>query len=192
MALAFVKSAKGTSALATTSPAFATATTSGNLVVLGFASDDYNGTVSTGWTQSSEMEQQTFHGGYLWWCISTGQTTMPNYVIGSATSSSWVLAEFSGNDATPYDTSEGQFAQSSAFSSGVTYPGGGVQARTAMIISFKEAAGGGAATSRSYRRRGTRFFNRSFCFLPPAPKSLFLPPKPQLITPRNTQHGLLR
>jgi hypothetical protein len=44
------------------------------------------------------MEQQTFHGGYLWWKISTGETTAPSYTIGSANSSVWVLAEFSGND----------------------------------------------------------------------------------------------
>jgi hypothetical protein len=106
MAIALVKSAKGTSSVATTTAAFGSATTSGNLIVLAFSSDDYNGTPDTGWTQSSEMEQQTFHGGYVWWRISTGQTSF-QYTIGSATVSSWVLMEFSGCDSAPYDTSQG-------------------------------------------------------------------------------------
>jgi hypothetical protein len=116
MALAFVKSAKGVSATAITTPAFGSATTAGNLIVLAFASDDYNGTPDTGWTQSAEMEQQTFHGGYIWWRISTGETTLQTYTIGSATQSAWVAAEFSGNDAAPYDTSQGQFVATSGAS----------------------------------------------------------------------------
>jgi hypothetical protein len=108
MAASLVKSASGTSTTATTNPTFGSATTSGNLIVLGFAADDYNGTPGTGWTQSTGMEQQTFHGGYLWWRISTGETSY-SYVIGSATNSAWAIAEFSGIDATPYDTSNGQF-----------------------------------------------------------------------------------
>jgi hypothetical protein len=53
------------------------------------------------------MEQQGFHGAYLWWRISTGETSPQAYTIGSATVSAWMLAEFSGNDATPYDVSQG-------------------------------------------------------------------------------------
>jgi hypothetical protein len=111
--IALVQSAEGTSSLATTTASFSGATTSGNLVVLCFAADDYNGSPDSGWTQSSEMEQQTFHGGYLWWRISTGETDF-DYTIGSASGSSWILQEFSGVDATPYDTSQGKFQQTSA------------------------------------------------------------------------------
>lgn len=116
MAVALVKSAKGTSALATTTASFASATTAGNLIVLGFAADDYNGTPGAGWTQSTGMEQQTFHGGYLWWRISTGETNF-SYTIGSATNSAWVIAEFSGVDATPYDISAGNLQNSSSAAS---------------------------------------------------------------------------
>ena len=113
MAIALVKSAKGTASTATVNPAFASATTAGNLVVLCFSGDDYNGTPDSGWTQSTGMEQQTYHGGYLWWRISTGETSF-TYTIGSATTSAWVLLEFSGVDSSPYDVSVGQFAQSSS------------------------------------------------------------------------------
>jgi len=85
------------------------------LVVLCFAADDYNGTPDSGWTQSSEMEQQTFHGGYLWWRISDGSNSL-QYTIGSASGSTWILQEFSGVDATPYDTSQGKFVQTSGAS----------------------------------------------------------------------------
>ncbi len=113
MALAFVQSNEGTSTSATTNPSFAVAPASGNLIVLGFASDDYNGTPDTGWTQSTNMEQQTFHGGYIWWRISDGSNPPGGYTIGSATVSAWALAEFSGHDVTPYDVSDGTFLQSS-------------------------------------------------------------------------------
>jgi len=113
MAIALAQQAEGVSAVAVTAPAFSGATTSGNLVVLCFASDDYNGTPDAGWTQSAEMEQQTFHGAYIWWRISTGETAF-QYTIGSATVSAWILTEWSGCDAVPYDISEGQFAASSS------------------------------------------------------------------------------
>ena len=113
MAIALVQTNSGTSAVATTTAAFSVAPTSGNLVVLSFAGDDYNGTPNAGWTQSNEMEQQTFHGGYIWWRISDGSNSL-QYTIGSASASSWkILREFSGVDATPYDGSEGQFTQAS-------------------------------------------------------------------------------
>jgi hypothetical protein len=112
MAIAFVKSNTGTSMLATTTASFSTAPTSGNLIVLGFASDDYNGSPNAGWTQSTGMEQQTFHGGYLWWRISDGSNSL-QYTIGSANRSRWVLMEFSGVHATPYDISNGTFTQAS-------------------------------------------------------------------------------
>jgi hypothetical protein len=114
MAIALVQSNSGLSTTATTNPSFSVAPTNGNLIVLAFSSDDYNGTPDTGWTQSTGMEQQTFHGAYVWWRISTGANPPGGYTIGSATTSSWVLAEFSGCDASPYDVSQGTFLQSSA------------------------------------------------------------------------------
>lgn len=61
------------------------------------------------------MEQQTFHGGYLWWFKAAGADAVPNYTIGSAVRSAWTLAEYAGPfDASPYDASEGQFQQTSA------------------------------------------------------------------------------
>jgi hypothetical protein len=111
-----VQSNTGSSTTATTSPTLGVATTSGNLVVLTFAADDYNGSPDSGWTQSAEMEQQTFHGGYLWWHISTG-AAIPSYTIGSAVRSAWTLVEYAGPfDASPYDISEGQFQQTSSAS----------------------------------------------------------------------------
>lgn len=110
-----VQSNTGQGSTATTAPTLGSATTAGSLIVLGFASDDYNGSPNAGWTQSAEMEQQTFHGGYLWWLIATAGMTIPSYTIGSATHSTWVCAEFAGPfDASPYDTSQGQFLQASA------------------------------------------------------------------------------
>lgn len=112
MVASLVRSVEGVSSLATTTCAFPTATAAGNLIVLRFAADDYNGTPNAGWQQSSEMEQQTFHGSYLWWRISTGETSF-QYTIGSASVSAWVIEEWSGIDATPYDVSGGQFIQTS-------------------------------------------------------------------------------
>jgi hypothetical protein len=113
MAIALVQSNEGTSAVATTSPSFSVAPTTGNLITLSFAADDYNGTPNTGWTQSTGMEQQTFHGSYLWWRISNGSNPPGDYTIGSASPSAWVMCEWSGVDATPYDISAGQFQQTS-------------------------------------------------------------------------------
>ena len=135
MAFALVQSNKGASALATTSPTFSVASTSGNLIVLGFASDDYNGSPDAGWTQSSEMEQQGFAGYYIWWRISTGGTSPGTYTIGSATNSAWVMAEFSGNDSVPYDTSQGQFTNTSAasYTTDVITPSTGQRLLVAMM-----------------------------------------------------------
>ena len=143
MAIALVQSNSGTSASATVNPSFSVAPTNGNLVVLCFASDDYNGTPNTGWTQSSEMEQQVNHGGYVWWRISTGANPPGSYTIGSATNSAWILMEFSGVDASPYDVSEGQsvnFPGSSNYSTPSATPTSGNRLLVAMI-------GAGANTS---------------------------------------------
>ena len=116
MAITLVQSNEGVSALATTSPSFSGSPASGNLVVLCFASDDYNGTPDAGWTQSTGMEQQVFHGGYLWWRISAGANPPGAYTIGTATVSAWILMEFSGLSATPYDISNGQSINGTASS----------------------------------------------------------------------------
>lgn len=113
--LGLVQAKAGTATTASVSPAFDAAPTSGNLVVLAFAGDAYNDTVDSGWTESSEMEQQTFHGGYLWWQVSDGNQP-PSYSISMAASSVWAMAEFEGTASSPYVGSQGQLAQSSASS----------------------------------------------------------------------------
>lgn len=148
MAIALVKSAKGSSALATTTASFASATTAGNLIVLGFAADDYNGTPGAGWTQSTGMEQQTFHGGYIWWRISTGETNF-QYVIGSATNSSWVIAEFSGVDASPYDVSNGQFVQSGG-ASAYTTPSITPSTGNRLLVAFMGASNNSNLSAQSW------------------------------------------
>lgn len=110
MAATLVQSAKGTSTSATVTASFSSTPTNGNLVVLCFAADDYNGTPNSGWTQSTGMEQQTFHGSYLWWRVASGGSNSFQYTIGSASPSSWVLLEISGLDGSPYDISNGQYA----------------------------------------------------------------------------------
>lgn len=111
----------GTGTTATTSPTLPGATTAGNLIVLNFAADDYNGTVSSGWTESSECEQQFFHGGYLWWAKATAGMTIPNYVVGSAVRSAWICVEYEGPfDASPYDGSQGRGANNGSTNSTTT------------------------------------------------------------------------
>lgn len=109
-----VKSTEGTSALATVTASLGSASTSGNLLTLKVAADDYAASPPSGWTQSTGMKQETYHGGYFWWKISTGDTSV-NYTIGSAANSSWVMEEYAGPfDGSPYDTSNGTLAISSA------------------------------------------------------------------------------
>lgn len=116
MAATLVQSAEGTSTLATVTASFPSTPTNGNLIILRFAADDYNGTPNAGWTQSTGMEQQTFHGGYIWWKIAAGGSNSFQYTIGSAANSSWTLEEWSGLEASPYDISAGQCTNSSASS----------------------------------------------------------------------------
>lgn len=149
---ALVQSNKGLGTTAITSPAFAGATTAGNLIVLSFASDDYNGTPDAGWTESTGMRQQTFHGGYVWWRISTGETSF-QYTIGSAVRSAWVLQEFSGNWTSPYDISNGQFAQS--FSASYTTPAIAPTTGNRLLI----AAMGGSLTSGNESADMTAWLN---------------------------------
>jgi hypothetical protein len=109
-----VKSTEGTSTLATVTASLGSASTAGNLLTLKVAADDYAASPPSGWTQSTGMKQETYHGGYFWWKISTGDTSV-NYTIGSAANSSWVMEEYAGPfDGSPYDTSNGTLAISSA------------------------------------------------------------------------------
>jgi hypothetical protein len=159
MAFAFVKSAKGTSATTVTTPAFGSATTSGNLIVLAYTSDAYNAAPDTGWTQSTGMSQHTNCGGYIWWKLSTGETTEPSYSIGSATNSSWVLAEFSGNDATtPYDISNGQnqISSVSSYTTPSIIPTTGSRLLVAMIGGSRSTALTGATPYTSWLNSLTR------------------------------------
>jgi hypothetical protein len=114
MAATIVQSAKGTSTSATVTASFPTTPTNGNLIVLCFAADDYNGTPNSGWTESTGMRQQTFHGSYLWWRVASGGSNSFQYTIGSGSPSSWVLMEVSGLDVSPYDVSNGQYATGSS------------------------------------------------------------------------------
>lgn len=113
MAAALVKSASGVATAITVSPAFGSATTSGNIIVLSFTGDDYNVTVDSGWTEQTGMRQEGFHGCYCWWRTSAGETSF-TYTIATAANSSWVISEWSGLNAAPYDISAGQFVNTSA------------------------------------------------------------------------------
>jgi hypothetical protein len=101
----------GTSTLATVPVTYSAV--AGDVIVLSVSADDYNVGNPTGFTLSPEMEQETFLGSYVWWRKATGSETTVSYVIGSATVSSWAVLVVSGLDASPFDVSEGQFAQSS-------------------------------------------------------------------------------
>lgn len=117
MAATVVQSAEGTSTLATVTASFATTPTNGNIIVLCFAADDYNGTPNAGWTQSTGMaiEGGSYHGGYVWWKVASGGSNSFQYTIGSASPSAWVLLEISGLDGSPYDVSNGQNVNASGY-----------------------------------------------------------------------------
>lgn len=107
----------GTASTSSVNASFGFTATSGRLLVLTVGSDDYRSGNPSGWTLSSEMEQQAFLGHTLWWKISDGSETSVTYVIGSATGSAWTIDEFDNVDPTPYDASEGQFTNTG----GLTY-----------------------------------------------------------------------
>jgi hypothetical protein len=91
------------------------AATANNQIVLVVGADDYAASPPSGFTQHTGCAQQTFLGHYLWRKTATGGETSISYTIGSASPSCWIVMECSGLDsASPYDTSNGQFAQSSA------------------------------------------------------------------------------
>jgi hypothetical protein len=106
-------SATGNSATATTVATFGFTATAGRLIVVCVGSDDYKTGDPSGYTLSTGCSQQTFLGHYVWWKIAAGGETSVSYTIGSASKSAWLVAEFDNIDATPYDTSNGQFATSS-------------------------------------------------------------------------------
>lgn len=149
MAISLVQSNEGISATATTNPSFAVAPTSGNLIVLCFSADDYNGTPDSGWTQSTGCEQQTYCGSYVWWRISNGSNPPGSYTIGSATVSAWVLLEFSGCDASPYDLSNGQLQQTSSdsYTTPSIIPTAGDRVLVAAMGAAKNTDQGGVTSS---------------------------------------------
>ena len=116
MAIASAQTNEGVSTSATIAVAFGSAPTSGNLITLHVTADaTLANLVADGWTASSEMQQIDAHEAALLWRISNGSNSM-QYRLSGAAPSAWVLAEWSGVDATPYDVSEGQRATSSATS----------------------------------------------------------------------------
>jgi hypothetical protein len=151
MAIALVQSKTGTSALATTTASFNTTPTNGNLIVLAFAADDYNGTANAGWTESTGMNQEAglFHGGYLWWKVASGGSNSFQYTIGSATGSTWLLMEFSGVAASPYDVSAGTSlnASNTTITSSAITPTSG---NRLLICANGFSAGGNDLTGSTY------------------------------------------
>jgi hypothetical protein len=110
-----IQSNSGTAAATTVTPTLPGAVTAGNLLILHALSDDYNGTPPAYWTQRAEMEQQTFHGAYLWerFVLANGET-IGNFTLPSASRCAWELLEIAGPfAASPYDTSQGNFVQAS-------------------------------------------------------------------------------
>ena len=125
-------------------PAFDNPTTPGNLVVLSFATDIYNTTPPAEWTQAPEMEQQTYHGEYLWYRTADSSATQPAYIVDDNYPSVWILQEWAGLESTPYDISEGQFLTSS----GDSYTIPGIQptlGQRLIITTFGGSAGGSSA-----------------------------------------------
>ena len=110
---ALVKSATGAAATASVTPAFASPTTAGNIILLAISGDAGVPTPGTGWTQPPNMAQVGNNGGYLWVRVSTGETTFPAYTLSVAANSTWVLTEFSGLTISPIDGSLGQHAEGS-------------------------------------------------------------------------------
>src|SRR5262245_9750329 len=104
-----VQSNGGNGTTSSVTPTLPGATTAGNVIVLQFTADDYNGTPPAFWTESTGMRQHTFHGAYLWWHLCTGSDTLAAYSIGSAVRSTWQVIEYAGPfNASPYDVSNGQ------------------------------------------------------------------------------------
>lgn len=107
------KQAAVNTATATNTVTWDTAATAGNLLVIIAACNDYvtAGNRPSGFTQSTGMAQETFHGMYLWWKVAAGGETSASYTLNSAEFSVWHTLEISGLTASPYDISAGQFQQ---------------------------------------------------------------------------------
>lgn len=136
----FVRAAEGIASTATVTASFGSAPAVGNLIILAFSGDDYNGTPNSPANQRTQMEQQTYHGGYVWDYISTGSNSF-QYTIGSATKSSWVLLEFSGIDTgSPYKTSNGQnrLSGTAAYTTPSITPSAG---KTLLVAAFGSSWG---------------------------------------------------
>jgi hypothetical protein len=81
--------------------------TPGNLIVLGFVSDDtFTAHPAAGWTESAGSPQVTDGVLYFWWKISAGEQSV-TYSTNISDTSAWVMAELSGNVASPFDTASG-------------------------------------------------------------------------------------
>lgn len=111
-----VNSTSGTAAVASPTATFGFTATAGNLLVFAVCADDYDTGVPSGWSQPTGCGQENYAGVYLWYKIASGSESSLNYGIGSATTSSWCVAEFDSIDATPIDVSNGQKATSSVAS----------------------------------------------------------------------------
>lgn len=122
MSATLVQSKSGTSSLATPTIALDNPPAPGNLLILSFASDAYNSSAGSGWTESTQMglRSGSNHGAYKWWRVVSSSTNSFTYTIGSAATSAWVLEEWSGLSNTPYDVSASQF--SNGGSTGYTTP----------------------------------------------------------------------
>lgn len=99
---------------ATVDATWDTPATAGNLLLIIVGADDYAASPPTDFTQSTGCGQETFLGHYVWWKVAAGGETSATYTIGSAAPSCWITAEYSGLTASPYDTSDGTFIQSSS------------------------------------------------------------------------------
>jgi len=119
-----VQSAENTSTSATTNTPLPGSPTAGNLIVLRFAADDYNGSPNSPFIQPTGGEQQTYHGGYLWYHISDG-TNSYQYTIGSASPSVWIIEEYEG----PFDSTTPL-----SVSNGTLSTGGGTSLATPSVV----------------------------------------------------------
>jgi hypothetical protein len=121
MAIAFVKSASGNTAGTTSiTAAFGSATTTGNLVVLSVACwSGLTAAVPAGWTVSTGMSWSDYHGAFLWWRFSAGETSYA-FTLDDPNLVAWTLHEFSGVHATPYDISTGTITHSGSGSNYTT------------------------------------------------------------------------
>lgn len=91
------------------------AASAGNLLIMHLASDAYaTAGAPSGCTESAGCRQETFLGHYVWWKVATGGETSIAKALSPNGTHCWVVEEWTGNTASPYDISAGQKAQSSA------------------------------------------------------------------------------